>query len=89
VKNSFQDRCVGKVCLLGAFEALKLDCKRAIAGIAARTSEELMKDRIAVESWKTTPNDARLFVDESADAAISNKPKIEIICHAYPSSFEH
>jgi hypothetical protein len=47
-----------------------------------------MKDGIAVESWKAAPNDARLFVDESADAAISNKPEIEIVSHAYPSSFE-
>ena len=47
-----------------------------------------MKDGIAIKSWKAAPNDARLFVDESADAAISNKPKIEIVSHAYPSSFE-
>jgi hypothetical protein len=47
-----------------------------------------MKDGIAVESWKAAPNDARLFVDKSADAAISNKSKIEVISHAYPSSFK-
>jgi hypothetical protein len=88
MKNRFQDSGIGKVSLLGGFEAQKLDGKRAIGGIAARTSEELMKDGIAVESWKATPNDARLFVHERADAAISNESKIEIVSHAYPSSFE-
>ena len=88
MKNGFQDSRIGKVSLLGGFEAQKLDCKRPIAGVAARASEELMKDGIAVESWKAAPNHARLFVDESADAAIPNKAKIEIASHAYPTSFE-
>jgi hypothetical protein len=88
MKNGFQDSRIGKVSLLGGFEAQKLDRKRAIAGVAARTSKELMKDGIAVESWKATPNNARLFVDESANAAISNQSKIEIVSHVYPSSFE-
>jgi hypothetical protein len=88
MQNGFQDSRIGKVTLLGGFEVQKLDGKRAIAGVAARTPEELMKDGIAIESWKTTPNDARLFVHESADAAISNESKIEIVSHAYPSSFE-
>jgi hypothetical protein len=72
MKNGFQDSRIGKVSLLGRFEAQKLDGKPAVARVAARASEELMKDGIAVESWKTTPNDARLLVHESADAAISN-----------------
>lgn len=88
MKNGFQDSRIGKVSLLGGFEAQKLDGKRAIARVAARTSEELMKNGIAIESWKATPNDARLFVYERADAAISNESKIEIVSHAYLSSFE-
>jgi hypothetical protein len=88
MKNGFQDSRIGKVSLLGGFEAQKLDCKRPIAGVAARASEELMKDGIAIESWKATPNDACPCVHESADAAISNESKIEIVSHAYPSSFE-
>jgi len=62
MKNGFQDGRIWKVSLLGGFEAQKLDGERAIAGVAARTSEEVMKDGIAVESWKATPNNARLLV---------------------------
>jgi hypothetical protein len=88
MKSGFQDGRIGNVGLLGACEAHKLDRKRAIVGVAAGASKELMKDGIAVESWKAAPNHARLFVDESADAAIPNKAKIEIASHAYPTSFE-
>ena len=84
----FKIAVLRKISLLGGFEVQKLDGERAIARVAARAPEELMKDGIAIKSWKTTPNDARLFVHERADAAISNKPKIEIVSHAYPSSFE-
>ena len=82
MQNGFQNRGIADIELLRAFEAVELDSEGAVVGIAACASEKLMKNGIAVKSGQAPPNDFSAFVDESADPAISDKPKIEIT-HAH------
>ncbi len=78
VKHCFQNGGVVNIGLFRGLEAYKLDGKGAIGRITARASEKLVKNGIAVEPWKTAPNDPGFLVDEGAYVAVADEPQIEI-----------
>src|SRR5262249_10822152 len=75
----FQHRGVGDVALDATGLVFDLDREHAVVRRRLGVTQERVENRIAVEARQTAPHDARLAIDQRADAAISNQSEIKTL----------